>query len=991
MRRSRIVVAVVVVLALVLVLWKLRSSDPSAPDSESSGDSAASSNGSTGARRTGSLTPAAPASVSGRVTRKADGAPIAGAIVSISRAEMGAMFAPDDQPTAVATTDASGAWTISPVAPGAYEVAATATGFVPGVRDKLAIAAGSRLTVDLALASGGTAVTGTVSDVGGGPIGGARITMQSDTAMLGGKPELIALTGADGRYQISLADGSYRASASHDDYTRASRSLELTGKPQQVDFTLAPGGVIRGQVVSRDGAPMPGALVHAQGGRGRFQQGMRAPVIADAGGNFTVRSLQSGAISLTAAGRGYVSATPTVVELGIGEQLEGVRVVVDRGLSISGRVVRAGKPSEGVAGVRLGVFSIGSGATSVAVDPSGDDGSFEIYGIRPASYMIFAIGDGVIPEIGKSIELVDKDITNFIIEMATGTTLSGRVDPGTTASLAIELENADKIGIATMFEAVKAMIVHADSDDTGAFTLKSVPPGSYRIVATAADGRKGKLAVTVTAADQMGLVVKLEPRASLAGRVVDASGAAVVGVRVSIQSPGGRGMRGFSMNSRSMGGAGATTGVDGAFREVGLDAGKYDVSVADDQGKLLWARGDKKTEPQSFELATGQELTNVTLTIESRDGVIRGVVIGADGKPAPDAWVTPRLDVKADPMDFMMMMRQPTQPALTDGDGRFTITRLRRGTYELVAEGPRGVSRTSKSGVKTGDSVTLTLASLGSLAGIVTAGGNPVAEYDISCRPESLGIRFGSGAELQKRITAKDGAYTFERLVPAEYTCSATATAGTTVNKATVATERVELDLALAPWASVTGVVVSEVSGQPVPGMNVMAGGDGFDQQSMSDIISGKGPKTDATGRFVIERVAPGKGRMRVVPPNASFDTGQLAKRDYTAVAGQRVDVGTIKIVPPRMGEAGTLGFSTEVDDGNLKIAVVKPGGPAEQSGITIGDRIVSIDGRLVSDLGIEIARALVASGSMTTGQRVVLGIERGGTPSQIPIVAARW
>jgi len=242
--------------------------------------------------------------------------------------------------------------------------------------------------------------------------------------------------------------------------------------------------------------------------------------------------------------------------------------------------------------------------------------------------------------------------------------------------------------------------------------------------------------------------------------------------------------------------------------------------------------------------------------------------------------------------------------------------------------------------------------------------------------------------EVHRRFTAADGTYLLERLVPGDYMCSATADAGTAAGKATIASGPVKLDLAVVPWATITGVVVGALDGRPIPELSVMAGGEGFDEQSFGNILIGKGPTTDANGRFLVERVPAGKGSVTIVPRDTMFN--QLAKRDYTATPGQRIDLGTIKVVPPRTGEAGTIGLTTDVDGKELKVAGVRSSGPAEEAGVKVGDRIVSIDGRLVADLGVEIAGQLVAAGAMVPGQRVQLGLERAKAPLSITLVAVK-
>src|SRR6185503_19452227 len=208
--------------------------------------------------------PAAPGSLSGKVTRRDGGAPIAGAVIAIAAKPMGPRTGPaPDAPSAVVVTDASGAWSAPAIAAGSYKVTASAVGFLPASTSPLAVAAGEHKDrVDLALASGGTTVSGTVSDIGGGVIAGARVTMRAISSRArGATDKVIALSGDDGRYQLTLAAGDCAAEVAHDDYTRGRKWFRVTATPLVVDFVLAPGATVRGQVVASDGTPVAGAEV----------------------------------------------------------------------------------------------------------------------------------------------------------------------------------------------------------------------------------------------------------------------------------------------------------------------------------------------------------------------------------------------------------------------------------------------------------------------------------------------------------------------------------------------------------------------------------------------------------------------------------------------------------------------------------------------------------------------------------------------------------
>ncbi len=990
MRRNRLLaVGVLLLLALAVVWWLRRGGTDETQSADVAGGSKPSASTADGGRKPRDHGPVVLASMSGRVTRADGDTGIPGAIVSLAPAELMKMFMPSDSPTLVAVTDANGAWTAPRVRPGAYVVSATATGFLPNTRTKLTVAAGEqRKGVDIALTAGGTIVRGTVTDVGGGPIPEARVTAtRSRMPDLSGKSDFVAITNPDGKYEITLADGEYSLDATHDDYTNDAERIELEGHALTVDFQLVPGAVIRGQVVARDsGKPVPGALVRADGS-GRERDG-GAVAFADDGGNFTLRGLDSGSVEINALGRGYASNTPTTVAVGIGEQLDGVKVLVDRAYSISGHVVRKGKPDQGLPGVTIGAFSIAAKSFGIALEPTPDDGAFEIVGLKPATYIIGAIGESSVPDIGKNVEVVDKDVEGVIVELDAGVTIAGRVEPP-TATVAISIEPQGTIGIANMFDAMKTVLVHGTTDASGAFTLKNVPGGAFKLEASAPAGSAGSIPLVVAQTDQSGLVVKLEPRASISGRVIDTSGNAVAKASVDAKRLDDDKSMKISFNDRRRGDA--TTKPDGTFTIVGLEAGKYRVKAS--TGREEWfedvseikkgaAPPKEKKNVAELELVGATAKTGVVLTVEARDGVIRGTVIAPDKKPAADSWVTARrvLERVEGMPDGAMRNFGSSPPVLTNADGQFTIAKLRKGTYNISVEGPRGATRGEKPGVKTGDSVTIQLASLGTLTGKVTLAGAPVTKFDIDCD--------GKDDDAEKSIEDKDGAYTLERLAPGKYECSVSGDGGTAKGTIEVPPGEAKLDFTVTRWVTVTGVVVSVLDKKPVAGINVFAGGDAFSKQNLSTIFTNSAPVTDAAGRFLVKRVPVGKGKVMVMPKDGFQPLGT---KDYSAAEGQQVDVGTIEIVPPRKGDAGTYGLSTNVEDKKLLVASVKAGGPAEGAGVQVGDRILSINGVDVETLSPMVASTLLQSGNVGVGQTSQLGLDRAGSPVTVTITSVAW
>ncbi|WP_426574008.1 carboxypeptidase regulatory-like domain-containing protein [Aquihabitans sp. McL0605] len=159
-----------------------------------------------------------PGQVAGTITESPSGTPIAGASVTYTGG--------------VATTDASGHYSIPDLPVGPLTLNVTALGHTGQVRD-VNIASGTSATADFALVKAPTFITGGLSDrVTGDPIVGAPVSVDSGES---------AVTDSIGRYRIDVGPGMYDVTASAPGYvTATSHAIVNEGGYTLLDFPMEP-------------------------------------------------------------------------------------------------------------------------------------------------------------------------------------------------------------------------------------------------------------------------------------------------------------------------------------------------------------------------------------------------------------------------------------------------------------------------------------------------------------------------------------------------------------------------------------------------------------------------------------------------------------------------------------------------------------------------------------------------------------------------------
>ncbi|MBX3159459.1 MAG: sigma-70 family RNA polymerase sigma factor [Deltaproteobacteria bacterium] len=777
--------------------------------------------------------------------------------------------APAEGDVVVVETGGDGTAAIE-LAPGPWAIAASADGHEPAATN-LAAAAGRDDRVRLVLAPGGHALTGIVTDVTGGVIAGARV--DAARLRLGAKADgaiAVAFSDGAGRYKLAVGAGEVLVAASHPEYAAQTRYADVGSGGATADFALVPGGAIEGVVRDlQTNQPVAGAAVRAMSGSPAVEiaEANERVVIADLAGKFRIAGLRPGAYELSARQGARHSRVPVGVGIGVAEQQTNIVVLVGGTAMIRGKVV----DDAGAAVSKVTVSAFGGPEPGTAI--SGDDGAFVLAGLAPGRWALGGTSDGHISDGQAIVELMKTDVDGVAVRVRRGLEVKGHVEPREVCD--VEISNAER-------DVPRRYATTTSAD--GAFHFAPFGPGQATLVARCPNGDQGTLAVAVAAGGGES-VVPLAPGGSIAGRIVDTSGKPVAGVMVTAE-PGNDARR--VDGGRVISGSAAVTSARGAFEIGSLGAASYRLSV------LETGRPMKVTRPVKLALSAGQRATGVEVVVERPTGVIRGTVTGPDGAPIAEAWVVVRqslqdqlatLSACDDPSDCKIMgsistgAHQPP-PAMTDARGRFALTSLPRGRYQVFAEAHAGKLRGGVANVTTDAEISIRLASAGSLRGTVRGPRGPADLFLVAL----------SGPSGDER-SFTDGAFVFPRLDPGDYAIEVTSADGT--GQATVrvsSEEAASVDIVLVANGTVTGRVVDR-AGKPVSGVGVALLPEQPPGQ-LDIMLREPPPSSGPDGRFQV--AGPAGTRTLVI-----LGSKPAPKRGVAVAAGTTIDVGDVTVDEP--------------------------------------------------------------------------------------------
>lgn len=396
--------------------------------------------------------------ITGTVTRADDGTPVSSVSVFVNNT--------DFTKNGTASTDANGAYTVSGLEPGTYTVRfateVTGTGLISeywdGARTREAaqriVTVGGETIPDInATLDQGATIAGRVTrESDGAPLSGVSVSLAPSTS---GVTSASVMTDADGVYRAEgLEPASYIVKFSASDplladeywdgaYDEQSATLvsAVAGQPSLgIDASLAPGGIISGQVTAAaDGAAVVGSV--AASGGGRFYS---SPIGTDgsyslsvAPGSYTLQFVSDEARVLSEYWENArTEAEATSVTVAAGQPLT-MNAQLEAGRAITGVVLADGQPL-----VDAIVESFVGGEPTGRMAYTDQHGEYEMI-LPPGDYTVRAHGisydpvyawqyfDGVdTASEATAVSLRSSDRTGVDFALSRGGVISGAVSGG---------------------------------------------------------------------------------------------------------------------------------------------------------------------------------------------------------------------------------------------------------------------------------------------------------------------------------------------------------------------------------------------------------------------------------------------------------------------------------------------------------------------------------------------------------------------------------
>ena len=719
--------------------------------------------------------------------------------------------------------------------------------------------------------------------ISGKVVGGDGKTPVANAAVLVDHWQL-ATSGEDGTFKIAHAPKDWTVAEARTDNNRVGARARAKG---EITIKLEKASTLSGVVLdAKTQTPLAGVEVRLMPPMGMGMGGESpASAFTNAKGGYTISPVPPGSYMINTARPGFVTP-PVSVSVAVGQAAQ-KSLYANARARVVGSVLDDDKRP--VAGARVASRSaareqmmiIGAGRNfgQDATTYTAPDGRFVLRSVATESdIQVDASKKGFPAGHSSTLRLAPAERKGgVLITIPRGVALTGKVTDRSGAPLSgVAVEAVEAAN--DQFGGVRRMVIAMAQNDRGDDLARTLSDGTYRLQVKEGTydivfKREGFSAKTVRgqaiSASAQPVNVTLDPGVEITGRVVR-DGVGVEGVNVNAMSQDGM--------------SNATTGADGSFRLEDLTPGQMMLSANKREDFVQQVR---------------------PVTAPARDVVIEippGVRVS--GRVFDKTTKSPVTSFQAGISATrggggMVINTPPMLKAFTSDDGSFTLENVPPGPMSIVVMAPGYTpARLPSMTVEEGKPVTDLEVAMDTgvkLTGRVTGpdgaglGGVTVRE-DMGDRMRNM-MRMAGGMD-STTVTDPRGEYTIEALSAGEKSFAFSRQGYLTETKTiTLTSGSARLDATLTTGVRLTGTVMSE-GGGPVGDAVVTA-------SSPSDPSFGQQARSDSSGNFQIEGLAP--GHYRLVASKSGYANGVLLDFDVAAGAPARITMKSGGVITGRV------------------------------------------------------------------------------------------